>query len=305
MMKSKTTYSSTEANIYAVLIAASYVIVLYLVKQARVSAGERNRNNPDVVYNRMVMILVLSVFWMVAIPFYLVRVRGVYESTEECIELFGIIPGLHHGKFKLRYIWKYIRDCRNCMILIAVLFMGPLFNELFFESETVKDWYEDFCKSIKTLNGVRNYLFAPFTEELFYRSLIVVIYYPLLKTNLSVDLFIVWTPLLFGIAHLHHAYELYVEATYPLATIMISCLFQLAYTWLFGMLQMFVFLRNSNFWGITFIHAWCNWFGFPTFSIENQRWRYVYYCLLVVGLMLFNLLLFSLTKSELQIINWH
>jgi prenyl protein peptidase len=137
------------------------------------------------------------------------------------------------------------------------------------------------------------------------------------------------TPVIFGLAHVHHFYEF--RITYPhtpiIGTILRSLL-QFAYTTLFGGYVTFLFLRTGSLLSVVLVHAFCNWMGFPRFwgrvsagetvptsdfgdaeRIENHGpsrsneqlsiiWTVLYYVLLVVGAVSWWNSLWTLTESE-------
>lgn len=99
------------------------------------------------------------------------------------------------------------------------------------------------------------------TEEVLFRSCAV----PLLllsKTSNSTIIFL--TPIIFGLAHVHHFYEF--RITHPHTPVMAAVarsVFQLSYTTLFGGYATFVFMRTGSLLSVILLHAFCNWMGLP------------------------------------------
>ena len=124
-----------------------------------------------------------------------------------------------------------------------VLLIGPIINEAFFETDFRGQKHsivESVISELKTVMGLRNLVVAPITEEIIYRCVILSLLIPL--NNVNADVLIFLTPLFFGVAHLHHGYELYKEGLIPVLQIIMVIGFQLLYTTLFGALEAFLFL---------------------------------------------------------------
>lgn len=74
------------------------------------------------------------------------------------------------------------------------------------------------------------------------------------------------TPLYFGIAHLHHAWEIYKSGGYTKrarTTAFLTCAIQLAYTTVFGWYANFLFMRTGTVWAPFLAHVLCNMMGLP------------------------------------------
>lgn len=72
------------------------------------------------------------------------------------------------------------------------------------------------------------------------------------------------TPLYFGVAHLHHAYEFRLtHPGIPILPVILRTLFQFTYTSLFGFYAVFLFLRTGSLWNAVLAHTFCNWMGLP------------------------------------------
>jgi prenyl protein peptidase len=72
------------------------------------------------------------------------------------------------------------------------------------------------------------------------------------------------TPIIFGLAHVHHFYEF--RITHPhthLVAAILRSVFQLAYTTLFGAYATYLYLRTGSLIAVILIHAFCNWMGLP------------------------------------------
>lgn len=72
------------------------------------------------------------------------------------------------------------------------------------------------------------------------------------------------TPVIFGLAHAHHAYEFRLQhPRVPPSAVLLRVLFQLAYTTLFGAYATFLFVRAGSLPAVCAVHAFCNCMGLP------------------------------------------
>jgi prenyl protein peptidase len=72
------------------------------------------------------------------------------------------------------------------------------------------------------------------------------------------------TPIIFGLAHVHHFYEFRLtHPQVPAAAALARSLFQLGYTTLFGAYATFLFLRTGSLLAVCAVHAFCNCMGLP------------------------------------------
>lgn len=154
---------------------------------------------------------------------------------------------------------------------------------------------------------------GPVTEEVLFRSAAVPL---MLIARTSVTRTIFLSPLIFGLAHVHHFYEFRItNPRVPVAAAVLRSAFQLAYTTLFGAYATFLFLRTGSLLAICLVHAFCNCMGLPRVWGRVQRvsgsteepapeqkgsvlWTAAYYVLLVTGAALWNRNLWVLTESS-------
>lgn len=102
---------------------------------------------------------------------------------------------------------------------------------------------------------------GPFTEEVLFRSASVPL---MLLARTSVARTVFLSPVIFGLAHVHHFYEFRLTHPHePVATGLLRSLLQLAYTSLFGAYATFLFLRTGSLLAIFAVHAFCNVMGLP------------------------------------------
>ncbi|KAK8111079.1 uncharacterized protein PG998_007536 [Apiospora kogelbergensis] len=202
------------------------------------------------------------------------------------------------------------------LFLTAILFLGPLYEALVVD-EGWRDWTS--LQSAKDLfkewTTWRNIIAGPFTEEVLFRSASVPL---MLLAHTSVAKTIFLSPVIFGLAHLHHFYEFRISHPgVPVMAAVMRSLLQLTYTSLFGAYATFVFLRTGSLLAIFVVHAFCNCMGFPRFwgRVEPAAKvpgdskvqpsimpSIVYYTLLCIGAFFWWKNLGTLTKSETELV---
>lgn len=83
--------------------------------------------------------------------------------------------------------------------------------------------------------------------------------------------------------------------------IMIS-FFQFFYTSVFGIYSSFLYTRTGHFVAPFIVHAFCNHMGFPDFPdliAQKEPKRFIFFCIYVLGLVGWILLLPTLTQPSL------
>ncbi|CCF56683.1 hypothetical protein KAFR_0B03870 [Kazachstania africana CBS 2517] len=288
-------------------ISVSYVIVLYI--SAREAENFKiKRDDPKVIKHRMEMLCKIMLLNLFVLPFLQTTFAKVSPSFGDAFLNLGLIPG-HYiaGHWDIK---QYLKDILKVILLINLLYIGPVLDGLlyyvFTNGKTLKS---DIIELFGNIWGVRNYIFAPITEELFYTSMLLTTYLSFYSLNeLSLDKLLWETSLFFGLAHAHHAYESFHEGVYSKLNILMSTLFQVLYTTLFGALTNYVFIATGgNLWACIFLHMFCNIMGFPGKStfifhftiMENNNnnnaalqrllrlWETSYLGLLVLGIIVF------------------
>lgn len=154
------------------------------------------------------------------------------------------------------------------------------------------------------LQAARNFLVGPLTEEFVFRGCMCPL---LLCAGVPLPRVVFLGPLVFGVAHLHHAYER-TRSGVPVAHALLAVGFQLSYTSLFGAYAGFVFLRTGQLWAAFWCHAFCNFMGLPDVSFFSTSkhaplsvlypYRFVFLATYLVGIGLFGGLLFKLTEPS-------
>lgn len=300
----------STADLLAIYISLSYVCAVHLSTRDANDYKIR-RDDPRVITKRMKAVTLVSLLNILLIVVYLSYTTG--ETLTSIFLQLGLVPGLFVTS--KGYIWAfsaYFTDVVKHVSLAVLLYAGPLLDivlhYVFIPSIGVKDMWKDFTNESFTIWGLRNYVFGPITEELFYTSMILSIYLQIGKSSeISVEYLIYRVPHLFGLAHVHHAYELYSVGLYSFSQILFNTATQMCYTWLFGAFTNNLFLKSgANLWSCIIIHSFCNYLGLPsgnTFSNEYSivprerqtslgslaatAWKYVYIPTLVISVLSF------------------
>lgn len=165
----------------------------------------------------------------------------------------------------------------SALVRLLVLYAGP--TAAYLLTASLGDIGPDTRATFFTLAGFRDHVFAPLTEELIYRSVVITCLRPAVARKWC----ILGSPLLFGVAHIHHAYEAVVQGT-PLREVAVATLFQLLYTTLFGVAAARMFVGSGSLWCLAVLHAVCNTGGIPGVPEGSGTWKFVYWVLCVGGL---------------------
>ncbi|KAI9272090.1 hypothetical protein EDC94DRAFT_249321 [Helicostylum pulchrum] len=272
------------ASTTCVGLTCLYISGFYLSKQTGF------RNDPKVIKSRMKAVMVASfvsslIIWSL--------IRDVAITTALGLERPGLVV-----------------DMIKPLLLTMSLFLGPL-SVMFFEQElpfqkhfsVERDLYSIFT----TLLGQRNYLVGPLTEEFVFRACMIAVLY---QANYSTTFLIFVSPLYFGLAHLHHAWDIYNKmgrTRRALNNALFSSLFQFVYTTLFGWYASYLFLRLGNIMAPVLCHSFCNIMGLPDFSgIQHQKklHKLVIYSCFPIGIWLFIYNFQNLTNNKGESMYW-
>ncbi|CZT07708.1 hypothetical protein WAI453_005164 [Rhynchosporium graminicola] len=318
-------------------------------------AGEKEPALPPISTTTAVALLIGYTFIYVA-PFYLSsttrpspnlsrdapsvirgRIRSVTTSCIICSMFTFVLLSVQDNGGALKSIhlmgWFPIGifEALKGVALTAILFLGPLF-----EGAVAEGQWRDWCL-LRGLNSVisgwmgwRNFVAGPITEEVLFRSASV----PLLllaRTSNTTIMFL--TPIVFGLAHIHHLYEFRItHPDTPVVAALLRTILQLSYTTLFGGYVTFLYMRTGSLLCVILVHAFCNWQGLPRVwgrvtageSTSGDRglgeakrsedwpgwetdgklsiaWTIAYYILLVAGAIAWWQYLWPLTESELAL----
>lgn len=260
----------------AVDVASAYVAAIHVYTPPDIAA--KDRNHPLVVRFRMRRVCMLCVFLVAVLPLVLTRVVPSYPDCWTVWRQLGLVPGFTNT----RSLATDLANVARSLAKICVLYMGPIAQW----AATSPSWKHDLEDNFFTLHGFRDHVFAPVTEELVYRAAVVAVLAPVVDLRGIVFL----SPLLFGLAHAHHGYQLYYRDGYSAGDVAVQVLFQLVYTSVFGALANTFYVRTGcNLWCPVVVHGMCNLLGFPSFDLKDShpRWFCVYCFLLAAGANLF------------------
>ncbi|EES18066.1 hypothetical protein BDA96_09G113400 [Sorghum bicolor] len=137
----------------------------------------------------------------------------------------------------------------------------------------------------------RNYVVAPFTEELVFRACMIPL---LLCGGFKMSTIIFLSPVFFSLAHLNHLFELHQQGCNFMRSLLIVGV-QLGYTVIFGWYAAFLFIRTGNLLCPIVAHVFCNMMGLPVFSSPRTKASVAF----MAGLISFFWLLFPATSPEL------
>jgi prenyl protein peptidase len=216
---------------------------------------------------------------------------------------------------------------RESLRLIATLFLGPLvvlWYEVYltarvFVEKTGQSYWQALWKYVRSctydrwaMDGwptMRNLVTGPLTEEIVFRGYMLPL---LLVSGVDPTTASLAAPGFFGAAHLHHAVEL-LRMQYPPSSVVVSTLFQMAYTWVFGIIAAFMFVCTNNIAGPIAAHVFCNWMGLPDLSflsapdekapkedvlVHEKRWLFL--AVYVVGVVGFVYGMQDMTSASLS-----
>lgn len=161
------------------------------------------------------------------------------------------------------------------LLLTSLLFLGPLHTLYLSCSLPFQSGFSlrSFLFPLTTLAGLRNYLIGPLTEEFVFRSSLLTL---LSISPLSSRTFLIFaSPAFFGIAHIHHAYNVYLQAGRTRKAAIRGAVIasvQFAYTMVFGWYANFLFLRTGSLWAPMGAHVLCNVLGLPNPGSDAEGW---------------------------------
>ncbi|KAJ6514753.1 hypothetical protein DFH09DRAFT_1049058 [Mycena vulgaris] len=293
-----------SSHFLALGFASSYVGSIYIVKKARIpfpgsdAAGNHvqpgSRDDPSVIRARLTAATIASALGC-GIVYYLVD-RYTPPSTHAVAPMLAIL-GI-----------RMPATLVSCL-QTPLLFLGPLYASFLASALPGQSAYSlnrNFFDVFGTWIGFRNYIWGPLTEEVVFRACVLSVY---AMAGTSRGKMIAFAPLMFGLAHVHHAWDTYnrygrTRAAFNRAAI--STLFQTAYTTLFGAHASFLFLRTSSLIPPLTAHIFCNIMGVPQLSLEMRRFparKKSIITAYVVGIVLFFSTLLPWT-AERQSLYW-
>ncbi|KAH6893604.1 hypothetical protein B0T10DRAFT_278092 [Thelonectria olida] len=291
-------FGTLQAVALLIVYTLVYVIPLYFSAATRPSST-RSRDAPEAIRAR---IFVVSLSTAVCSLVTLGLLSSQPQQQRTPLHLMGYWP-------------PGTTEAARALWLTALLFAGPLYESLVIDG-AVHQWLT--LEPLKELwvdwPTWRNMVAGPVTEECLFRSAAVPL---LLRAGTSLSGTIFLSPLVFGLAHLHHFYEFRItHSQTPLPIAIARSLLQLSYTSLFGAYATFLFLRTGSLLAVVLVHTFCNCMGLPrvwgslepywlidpsSTAISRKTYTAVYYILLVGGLVVWWKNLYSLTETPMAL----
>ncbi|EEY22521.1 CAAX prenyl protease [Verticillium alfalfae VaMs.102] len=288
---------------FALLLAytLAYVSPLYASSDTRPSP-ELLRNDPRVIRARIKSVLCSTA--LCSFCTFIILHRN-YALAIDPLHAMGYWP-------------LGVTEAASSVLLTAILFSAPLFETLVLDGA----WKD--LVSTRTIIDVwqswttwRNIVIGPSTEELLFRSASVPLF---LAAHLSIYKTIFLSPIIFGMAHIHHFYEFRItHPRVPLHVAIARTILQFSYTTLFGAYATFLFLRTGSLLAAILVHAFCNAMGLPRFwgvvdpywiSHSDARaanacrlWSAFYYLMLLAGAWAWWSNLMALTVSSKSVVD--
>ncbi|KAF8650107.1 hypothetical protein AX16_005407 [Volvariella volvacea WC 439] len=277
------------------------------VERAR-GAEERWRNDPDVIRARVTAVSIATLLSCLCVIEVVAMVEvgtefsaGVFWPSFQDFKL--ALPLALHRLGIYPHSFSLSRSSFLPHLLVPILYLGPLYatslsHELPFQARWT---WRGALMHLNDWQGVRNYIAAPITEELTFRSCILAVYG---FSNTSRNWRIFGSPLFFGLAHVHHAWDAYnrLGRTKQAAKrAILGSAFQTLYTTLFGAYCSYLFMRTGSIWPPITAHIFCNFMGVPQLGYElemNPHRRKAIKTAYLIGLGAFFYLLSPWTKTE-------
>lgn len=171
------------------------------------------------------------------------------------------------------------RAALAALVLTALFFLGPLFERLL-----VERGYPGKTRRAPSVLDLRNYVFAPLSEELLFRACLVPValltwpseplggdglrqddrVLPVVLSEAAFSSLVFTTPLYFAVAHVHRLIES--KICWPeesITDLLFVTFIQFGYTSLFGFYTTFLFLRLGSLPACILAHVLCNWISLP------------------------------------------
>ncbi|XP_055530767.1 CAAX prenyl protease 2 [Wyeomyia smithii] len=262
-------------------VGASFVISVIYVASLYVWKSKHDRDHPDTIKRRFCSVFIV----MLISPFfvYFLTCDGVFRKYT-LWEIMG---------FRLDGLLTAV-----CLpvILTSILFLGPLSVTLTNGLWRIYSEPMYWVNAVQNLLWLRNHLIAPLSEEFTFRACML----PLLLQTFHPHVAMLITPLLFGLAHLHHIKERLRDGS-KLKIVLTISFFQFFYTTIFGIYSAYLFIRTGHFAAPFVAHAFCNHMGFPDLQEvlqQKDRRRAIFLGLYLLGLVGWILLLPTLTTPS-------
>ncbi|PAV17768.1 Abi-domain-containing [Pyrrhoderma noxium] len=257
--------SQSQGFWLAGLVASSYVGSVYVSLLIARPRPPLWRNEPAVIKARSLLASFSSILCC-SLVYFVARSAsdgGIHEDTSErTANLTSELLGLSVTPY-------------TAYLVVPALFIGPLYTTYLAGTLPFQqnwNFQTEIVGRLTTWEGIRNYVMAPISEEVTYRACVLSIYH---LAGYNRKIMIWFAPCWFGLAHIHHAFEMYKRlgrTSSALQMAFFSSAFQFLYTTVFGWLCSFLFLRTASIFIPISAHIFCNIMGFPAIGWELREY---------------------------------
>lgn len=270
--------TTAYAHMLAALHATAYVGSIYIAKCARRSLSkarapstamsgrpqkhdERWRDDPDVIRERLVAVTMATMVCCAVVYAVVAALSDDQNDRWTVVALTLARLGVRPASIR-------------AFLVIPVLYLGPLYARYLMGALPLQQngtFQEDVLSALWCITGVRNFVVAPITEEVVFRACVLSGYH---LAGASRTKMIFLSPMVFGAAHLHHAWETYKRygrSAAALKRAVMSTVFQFKYTTAFGFYCSYSFLRTGSVFPSITAHVFCNVMGLPQPGYEMRE----------------------------------
>ncbi|KAJ2557465.1 CAAX prenyl protease [Coemansia sp. RSA 1933] len=268
------------------------LIYAFMVVNRVPNVSIHNRNHPRIIARRVLAVFTSSTLSLLITAVTLHAWQHDTPEQEEGDRRRWMAVARQMGLAPHRALGSLVVG----LVLSAVLYTGPLVLD-YLDGSFTWDAARRFCAELVAQpTRQRDCVVGPLTEELVFRASIVPLW---LAAGVAPITCILFSPVLFGLAHLHQGYRLLAEGSHTVVQVVASTALQLAYTTLFGWFAVAIFIRSQSVVGPVAAHVFCNIQGLPDLSrIGEYRGigRYAIWAAFVLGLLGFALLFEPMTR---------
>lgn len=307
------------------IVASSYVVSLYLIPK---DIRKLPRENPLHIKYRMIFSSASTMISIVSV-YFLYKHDKVILSGQSFSDSIGLslrttFPSILLSFFLMMIFYMGPITVQMALFLLNILYdvrndgrLMPLAHGTTYLSSMYKAIQTEILKIYVTFNILdttlfRNLIFAPVTEELVFRAIVVPVmfsYYCKQNEIYTPFQLAMLSPSWFALAHAHHVYDK-LRMGMPFKYVIIQTLVQLSYTTIFGIIAALLLMRTNSIAGSIVSHIICNFYGLPSLEFlippctEESRsmsclfpYRYAILVLHAAGLIIFAYVMFPLTEK--------
>ena len=190
---------------------------------------------------------------------------GLLLSTDHDDSAAAAVEG-YFGQVVVRWLFNGVVVPT---IVTASLFLGPLLeayyeNIEFGRKESLLSARRLYRRYTEDMVAVRAYILAPIFEEWVFRACMIVVLKQVSNHEKQAKhwRYCLYSPLYFGVRHLHHVYNMVYKEKRSWKSSLIVCFVQFLYTSLFGSYVAYVFCRTNNVYGTIIQHPFAILWGY-------------------------------------------